>query len=164
MYCLLFTGLALLIWLVRRQLTWRGIGVVATAGGLFGVVLAPLLLPMIQAARTWVSASLFRDPSETLTFSADLLGFVTPQVFHPLWGDWALTQRGLQRYAQRIHCFRRLYGAFLGRYSLNGYTKDNGVAPKQGCSRRLRLRPCLPRPGFGCCRPASLPSWPWGRC
>ena len=90
MYCLLFTGLALLIWLVKRQLTWRGVGVVATAGGLFGVVLAPLLLPMIQAARTWANASLVRDPGETLTFSADLLGFVTPQVFHPLWGDWAL--------------------------------------------------------------------------
>ena len=90
MYCLLFTGLALLIWLIKRQLTWRGVGVVVTASGLFGVVLAPLLLPMIQAARTWVNASLVRDPGETLTFSADLLGFVTPQVFHPLWGDWAL--------------------------------------------------------------------------
>ena len=90
MYCLLFTGLAVLIWLIRRQLTWRGVGVVVTAGVLFGVVLAPLLLPMIQATRTWANASLVRDPGETLTFSADLLGFVTPQVFHPLWGDWAL--------------------------------------------------------------------------
>ena len=92
MYCLLFTGLALLIWLIKRQLTWRGVGVVATAGALFGVVLAPLLLPMIQATRTWVNASLVRDPGETVTFSADLLGFVTPQVFHPLWGDWALNR------------------------------------------------------------------------
>ncbi len=90
MYCLLFTGLVLLIWLIRRQLTWRGAGVVVTAGVLFGAVLAPLLLPMIQASRTWVNTSLVRDPGETLIFSADLLGFVTPQVFHPLWGDWAL--------------------------------------------------------------------------
>jgi hypothetical protein len=90
MYCLLFTGFVLAVYLVRRQLTWRGIGVAAGAMAFFGLALSPLLLPMVQAARTWSGASLLRGYEETLILSADLLAFVTPQVFHPLWGDWAL--------------------------------------------------------------------------
>ncbi len=92
MYCLIFTAFALAIYLVRRRLSWRGVGVVAGAGAIFGLALSPLLLPMIQAARSWSGASLLRGYEETLALSADLLAFVTPQVFHPLWGEWALAR------------------------------------------------------------------------
>jgi hypothetical protein len=89
MYCLMFTGLLLAIRLVQRRLTRRGVGVVAGALAVFGLALSPLLLPMMQAAATWTGTSLLRGFEETRVLSADLLAFVTPQVFHPLWGDWA---------------------------------------------------------------------------
>ena len=92
MYCLLFTAFVLVVYLVRRQLTWRGVGVAAGAMAFFGLALSPLLLPMVQAARSWSGSSLLRGYQETLALSADLLAFVTPQVFHPLWGDWALAR------------------------------------------------------------------------
>lgn len=92
MYCLLFTGFALVVYLLRRRLTWRGVGVAAGALACFGLALSPLLLPMVQAARSWSGSSLLRGYEETLTLSADLLAFFTPQVFHPLWGDWALAR------------------------------------------------------------------------
>ncbi|HSN76838.1 MAG TPA: hypothetical protein VL334_17335 [Anaerolineae bacterium] len=92
MYCLLYTGFVLVIYLIQRRLTWRGVGVVAGAVAFFGLALSPLLLPMVQAARSWSGTSLLRGYQETLALSADLLAFVTPQVFHPLWGDWALAR------------------------------------------------------------------------
>ena len=90
MYCLFFTALTLLIWLVRRRLTWRGLGVVVGAGVFLVVALSPLLIPMVLGTSTWGGTSLVRDYTETLALSADLLAFVTPQVFHPLWGQAAL--------------------------------------------------------------------------
>jgi hypothetical protein len=92
MYCLLFTGFALAVYLVRRRLTWRGAGVAAGAVAFFGLALSPLLLPMVQAARSWSGSSLLRGFEETRILSADLLAFVTPQVFHPLWSGWALAR------------------------------------------------------------------------
>jgi hypothetical protein len=89
MYCLLFTALALLVRLAQRQLTWQGLGMVIGATALSGLLLSPLLVPMVQAASTWGGTSLLRDYSESITLSADLLAFLTPQVFHPIWGDWA---------------------------------------------------------------------------
>ncbi|MFZ2358938.1 MAG: hypothetical protein WA040_06305 [Anaerolineae bacterium] len=90
MYCLLFTGFVLAVYLAQRRLTWRGVGVAAGAVAFFGLALSPLLLPMVQAARSWSGSSLLRGVEETRVLAADLLAFVTPQVFHPLWGDWAL--------------------------------------------------------------------------
>ncbi len=29
------------------------------------------------------------EPEQSRILSADLLAFVTPQEFHPLWGEWA---------------------------------------------------------------------------
>ncbi|MEI2689015.1 MAG: hypothetical protein V9H69_04605 [Anaerolineae bacterium] len=92
MYCLLFTGFVLVIYLIQRRLSWRGVGVAAGAVAFFALALSPLLLPMIQAARTWSGSSLLRGYEETRVLSADLLAFLTPQVFHPLWGDWALAR------------------------------------------------------------------------
>jgi len=92
MYCLLFTGLALALYLAQRRLSWRGLGAVAGAVAFFGLALSPLLRPMIQAARSWSGVSLLRGFEETRVLSADLLAFVTPQVLHPLWGHWALAR------------------------------------------------------------------------
>ena len=96
LYCLLFTVLALLAaWLAL----WRAPGrhaeapvtalrllaVPLAAGLLFALFLIPLWLPMLREAR---NAS-FMVPlrSEAVRLSADLLGFVIPQGFHPLWGQ-----------------------------------------------------------------------------
>lgn len=92
MYCLLFTALALLYRLAQRRLSWRGLAMTVGANALFVLALAPRLWPMIQAAFTWKSTSLLRNYQETTTLSADLLGFVTPHVFHPLWGNWAVNR------------------------------------------------------------------------
>jgi hypothetical protein len=86
-YCLLFTALLLIYRACRRRLTVRAGLIVLGIGLIFGLVLSPLLVPMVREAR------LFRfmvpDPAQTRTLSADLLAFVTPQEFHPLWGQQA---------------------------------------------------------------------------
>ncbi len=89
MYCLLFTAVALLVALAQRRLSWRGLGLVVGTGAIFLVVLSPLLVSMVRGAQSWAGTSLLRDYRETLTLSADLLAFITPQVFHPIWGKWA---------------------------------------------------------------------------
>jgi hypothetical protein len=89
MYCLLFTALALVVYLIQRRLSWRGVGLVAGAAAVFLAVLSPIWAPMVVGASSWTGTSLLRDYTETLTLSADLLAFVTPQVFHPVWGEWA---------------------------------------------------------------------------
>jgi hypothetical protein len=119
LYLLIFTGLVLLWTLWRRWRALSGnlperIGIQGTstlkflkvslssynsllqplwivlAIGLgFGVVLSPLLMPMIGAART--RADLETGLFQNITLSADLLAFVLPSELHPLWGDWAKT-------------------------------------------------------------------------
>jgi hypothetical protein len=51
------------------------------------VILSPLLVPMVAEART--TSYMVPDPAQSRVLSADLLAFVTPQGFHPLWGEWA---------------------------------------------------------------------------
>ena len=92
MYSFFFTALALLVWLARRQLTWRSVAMVAGVGIFLVVALSPLLVSMVRGTQTWGGTSLVRDYTETLALSADLLAFVTPQVFHPLWGKAALAR------------------------------------------------------------------------
>jgi len=86
-YCLLFTALLLLYLACRRNLSARIVVTVVGIVLLFGAVLSPLLLPMTREARS--SGFMVPDPAQTRTFSADLLAFVTPQEFHPLWGGQA---------------------------------------------------------------------------
>ena len=54
------------------------------------VVLSPLLIPMVREARQ--ASYMVPDPAQSRLLSADLLAFVTPQGFHPLWGEWARSQ------------------------------------------------------------------------
>ena len=94
LYSLLFTVIVV-AWAAWRTLRHAGLRKVflpaLLAGAIpwlaFGTVLSPLLVPMIA------EASHFRfmvpDPSHSRVLSADLLAFVTPQEFHPLWGAWA---------------------------------------------------------------------------
>ncbi|MBC8448097.1 MAG: hypothetical protein H8D78_10120 [Chloroflexi bacterium] len=86
-YCLLFTALLLIVLACRRRLTRRAVLSVLTIGLIFGLALSPLLLPMLREARQF--RFMVPDPAQTRDLSADLLAFVTPQEFHPLWGDQA---------------------------------------------------------------------------
>jgi hypothetical protein len=63
--------------------------VVAVAGVwlIWAAALSPLLVPMVREARA--SRFMVPDPAQSRILSADLLAFVTPQEFHPLWGWWA---------------------------------------------------------------------------
>jgi hypothetical protein len=87
LYLLIFTGLALLWTLMVQRFSWRPVGQVLAIGLGFAVVLSPLLLPMMQAART--TPQLQTGLEQSITLSADLLAFVLPSEMHPLWGQWA---------------------------------------------------------------------------
>jgi len=92
LYLLIFTGLALLwtLWR-RRNAAWparlRPVWLVLAIGLAFGLLLAPLILPMIReaSARADLETGLFQN----ISLSADLLAFITPSEMHPIWGDWA---------------------------------------------------------------------------
>ncbi len=69
-----------------RHLTHLFLGI-ASIWLLWAVVLSPLLFSMIREARQY--SFMVPDPTDSRRFSADLLAFVMPQQFHPLWGRWA---------------------------------------------------------------------------
>ena len=88
LYLLIFTALYLVyrIWVDRRvrlPVVKTGLIVAVTV-----LILSPLLWPMVvEAAR---DSSYLRSPFETtVRLSADLLAFVTPNEFHPFWGQAA---------------------------------------------------------------------------
>lgn len=88
LYLLIFTVVYLAYRLIVGRRSW--LPVVKTALILAPTVLLlfPLLVPMVvEAAR---DSSYLLSPFETtVSLSADLLAFVTPNGFHPLWGDAA---------------------------------------------------------------------------
>jgi hypothetical protein len=57
---------------------------------LWALVLSPLLVPMVAEAQQY--DFMVPDPAQSRTLSADLLAYVLPQEFHPLWGRWAQQQ------------------------------------------------------------------------
>jgi hypothetical protein len=88
LYLLVFTALYLgyIMWVqrqVREPLLRTGLILL-----LSGVILSPLLVPMIVEAMQ-DSAYLLSPFDTTVRLSADLLAFITPNEFHPLWGDAA---------------------------------------------------------------------------
>jgi hypothetical protein len=93
LYCLVFSAVVG-AWIVltarpaRRAL--GGLLAIAAVWLIWGAALSPLLWPMVR------EASQFRfmvpDPAHSRVLSADLLAFVTPHGFHPLWGGWAREQ------------------------------------------------------------------------
>ncbi|HEX9114661.1 MAG TPA: hypothetical protein VGA61_01220 [Anaerolineae bacterium] len=93
MYSLILTVLALVWagWHAVRQgregALVRAFAGAALAGTVFLLVLGPLVLPMMAEARQL--HFMVPDPNQSRLLSADLIAFVTPQEFHPLWGAWA---------------------------------------------------------------------------
>jgi hypothetical protein len=114
LYCLLFTVVVVAwafwrAWRVRRAgqaqhadasagATRRQAptlrGAITGAGAawlLFGLILSPQLVPMVAEAKR--ASYMVPDLAQSRLLSADLAAFVTPQEFHPIWGDWA-AERG----------------------------------------------------------------------
>ncbi|MFN8458216.1 MAG: hypothetical protein U0401_26790 [Anaerolineae bacterium] len=87
LYLLLFTGLALLWTFNVQRSTLRPLWLVLAIGLIFGLVVSPLLIPMLRAART--TPELQTGLEQSITLSADLLAFALPSEMHPLWGRWA---------------------------------------------------------------------------
>jgi hypothetical protein len=67
----------------------RPILLVLAIGLGFSLVLSPLLIPMMRAART--TPELQTGLEQSITLSADLLAFILPSEMHPLWGEWTQT-------------------------------------------------------------------------
>lgn len=95
-YCFLFTAVAA-VWFSFRNLRAARVG--ALGPGLIALVavgitvaaaLNPLLVPMVREARQ--ASYMVPDAAQSRQLSADLLAFVTPQGFHPVWGEWARAQ------------------------------------------------------------------------
>lgn len=96
LYLLIFTGLTLLwtLYVSRSRFhlsrsTLRPLWLVMVIGLGFAAVLSPLLIPMLQAARS--TPELQTGLDQSITLSADLLAFILPSEIHPLWGTWAKT-------------------------------------------------------------------------
>ncbi len=68
----------------------QGIGAVAGLWLVWALAMSPWLWPMVQETRQY--DFMVPDPAQSRLLSADLLAFVTPQGFHPLWGAWAREQ------------------------------------------------------------------------
>lgn len=96
LYGLLITALVVLwaAWQAFRARAGRPFARLAGAVGVISLVwafaLSPWLVPMVREARQY--NFMVPDSQQSRVLSADLLAFVTPQEFHPLWGKWAQEQ------------------------------------------------------------------------
>jgi hypothetical protein len=78
-----------LVWKIgveRQGPGWRaGVARLAVLGAVAGVLVAPMLIPMVQEART---ATYMQSPAvDTLFYSSDVVDAFVPSPFHPLWGQ-----------------------------------------------------------------------------
>ncbi len=94
LYALIFAALVVawrwgVLWRARAALV-RYVAPLLDAAAVvavFAVLMSPLLVPMLREAS---AAAYLRPPfDETVMLSADLMAFVTPSEFHPLWGEAA---------------------------------------------------------------------------
>jgi len=93
LYLLIFTALYLAYRTVVDRRTRMHLVKVGLILALTTVVLSPLLVPMVvEASRD--SSHLLSTFELTVKLSADLLAFVTPNEFHPVWGDAAARLTG----------------------------------------------------------------------
>ncbi len=87
LYLALFTVLYL-GWLAWKKSLDPGVALrIGAIWGLWGFALSPLVLSMLLEMLRY--RFMFAPPEHALLLSADLLAFVTPSEFHPLWGKWA---------------------------------------------------------------------------
>jgi hypothetical protein len=131
LYSLIFTVLVLVwaAWKCLRARAWpnmaRLLAGLALTGLVFGLAIGSVLAPMLRQARQ--SKFMVPDPAQSRTLSADLLAFVTPQEFQPLWGAWArdrarnftATVAEHQVFAGYSVLLLALAGIWTGRRSLN---------------------------------------------
>ncbi|MGC8837657.1 MAG: hypothetical protein ACP5UM_04485, partial [Anaerolineae bacterium] len=85
MYLAFFSLLYLAYQAGARRLRREALQTVAGIAVLFALVLSPLLVPMVVTAQR--ETFMVPDPAQARALSADLLAFVTPSEFHPLWGE-----------------------------------------------------------------------------
>ncbi len=87
LYLALFTALYL-AWLAwKKHMNLRMAFKIGAIWGFWGIALSPLLVPMLLEMLRY--RFMFTPPEHALLLSADLLAFITPSEFHPLWGKWA---------------------------------------------------------------------------
>ncbi len=84
MYLAFFSLLYLAYLAAVRRLRWEALQTAAGIAFLFALILSPLLVPMVATAQR--ETFMVPDPAQARALSADLLAFVTPSEFHPLWG------------------------------------------------------------------------------
>lgn len=93
-YQLIFSVYAAL-WVLATQRTHRlqTLGQVllrgVLLGGLYALAAAPLLLPTLAEFRATEQPYMLRSNQDTIDHSADLLAFLIPAPYHPLWGAWS---------------------------------------------------------------------------
>ncbi|NJP04993.1 MAG: hypothetical protein HC837_04880 [Chloroflexaceae bacterium] len=89
-YAVLFTAIIGLYEVVLAPTWQRRITIVlsiALVGALAALLLTPVLVPMlIEAASSPYAA---RGLDDNIYHSTDVLAFLLPSIYHPLWGDWA---------------------------------------------------------------------------
>jgi len=119
----------------------RYLRVLAAAGGawlIFGLALSPLLVPMIREARQF--SFMVPGAAQSRTLSADLLAFVTPQEFHPVWGAWAAEQaRGFTSTVSEHQVFAGFTA--LGLAGLGLWAGRSNARRRTGHPRRPALGP-----------------------
>ena len=167
MYVVLFTGLYG-VYLAGRAWfgggrTWADLGraltpfvPLALIGGLFALVVSPLLVPTIQEART----ELYMRPVPGIAFinSADLLTFFLPPLFNQIWGtvsrfrwDWPV---GVQLY-EVYFGYVALVLAGVGLLARNSGISNIALTPALSRREREKSGQCRPRQeraDWGCCR------------
>jgi hypothetical protein len=93
LYCLIFSVIVA-AWIILTARPARravgGLRAIVAIWLIWGAALSPLLWPMTREASQF--RFMIPDPAQSRALSADLLAFVTPQSFHPLWGAWAREQ------------------------------------------------------------------------
>jgi len=119
----------------------RYLRVLVAAGGawlIFGLALSPLLAPMIREARQF--SFMVPGAAQSRTLSADLLAFVTPQEFHPVWGAWAAEQtRGFTSTVSEHQVFAGFTA--LGLAGLGLWAGRSNARRRTGHPRRPALGP-----------------------
>ncbi len=83
-YMALFTALLALYRLLGGRLRGRHILFLTLSWSGFLLILSPIWLPMLREAG--VASYMVPEAAQARSLSADLLAFVTPSEFHPLWG------------------------------------------------------------------------------
>jgi hypothetical protein len=89
---LLMGGMLIGLYVLYRCLTdkgcrtWRSLGLLGLTGVVAGILMAPLLVPVIshQSPRTFLEDIAVAEP---LIYQTDLLAYLLPSSRHPVWGD-----------------------------------------------------------------------------